>query len=63
MKKEMSIAGRKIGEGYPSFIIAEMSGNHSMSLTRAKKILAAAKSVGADAIKLQTYTPDRKSVV
>ena len=39
------------------FIIAEMSGNHAPILKKAFKIIDAAKS-GANAIKLQTYTPD-----
>lgn len=49
---------RKIGPGQPVFIIAEMSGNHNQSLSRAKKIIDVAAEAGADAIKLQTYTPD-----
>jgi pseudaminic acid synthase len=40
------------------FIIAELSANHNQSLKIAKDTIYAAKEVGADAIKLQTYTPD-----
>ena len=40
------------------FLIAEMSTNHNGKLTTAKKIIELAKKYGADAIKLQTYTPD-----
>jgi len=49
---------RKIGSGNPTFIIAEMSGNHNQEIKRAYKIIDAAAYAGADAIKLQTYTPD-----
>ncbi len=49
---------RKIGLGQPVFIIAEMSGNHHHDFKKALKIIDAAAKAGADAIKLQTYTPD-----
>ena len=58
MKKCIEIAGRKIGEGYPVFIVAELSANHNMDFHRALKIIDAAKEAGADAIKLQTYRAD-----
>ena len=35
-----------------------MSGNHGQSLKKAFKIIDAAKKSGANAIKLQTYTPE-----
>ncbi len=40
------------------FIIAELSANHNGSLDVALETIRAAKRSGADAIKLQTYTPD-----
>jgi pseudaminic acid synthase len=54
----IEIAGRKIGQGCPTYIAAEMSANHQQSFERAAEILKAAKECGADAVKLQTYTPD-----
>jgi len=54
----MQIKGRTIGEGNPSYIIAEMSANHAGSIEMAKEIIHAAKEAGADCIKIQTYTPD-----
>jgi pseudaminic acid synthase len=53
---------RKIGQGQPCFIIAEMSGNHNQNYNKAVDIIKAAAEAGADAIKLQTYTPDTISV-
>ncbi|EAH8202049.1 pseudaminic acid synthase [Campylobacter lari] len=40
------------------FIIAELSANHANDLQTALKTIQAAKKAGADAIKIQTYTPD-----
>lgn len=40
------------------FIIAELSANHGQSIDTAKKSIELAKESGADAIKIQTYTPD-----
>ena len=53
----MKINKRPIGSGYPPYIIAEMSANHLQDYDRAVKIIEVAKAAGADAIKLQTYTP------
>lgn len=58
MDKYIEIAGRKIGENHPVFIIAEMSANHLQDYDRAVETIRKAKWAGADAIKLQTYTPD-----
>ena len=54
----MKILKKNIGENYRPFIVAEMSGNHNQSLSRALKIVDEAANCGADAIKLQTYTAD-----
>ena len=40
------------------FFIAEISANHCGSLKIAKRLIDDAKKYGADAVKLQTYTPD-----
>jgi len=56
--RNVVIAGRGVGEDFPPFIIAEMSGNHNRSLERALEIVDAAAASGAHALKLQTYTAD-----
>ena len=56
--KDVKIGNRLIGEGHPVFIVAELSANHLQDYDTAVKIVKAAKEAGADAIKLQTYTPD-----
>ena len=53
---------RTIGEGYPTFIIAEMSANHMQKYDTAVAIIKAAAKAGVDAIKLQTYTPDSMTI-
>lgn len=54
----ITINNRRIGPGYPVYIIAEMSANHNHDFNTAVRILKEAKKAGADAVKLQTYTPD-----
>lgn len=41
-----------------TYIIAELSANHGGDINIAKKTIKSAKEIGADAIKLQTYTAD-----
>jgi len=58
----MRIENRQIGQGAVPFVIAEMSGNHNQSLERALKIVEAAAKTGAQALKIQTYTPDTMTI-
>jgi pseudaminic acid synthase len=44
------------------FFVAEISANHNGSLLHAKKLIKIAKKYGADAVKLQTYTPDSLTI-
>lgn len=53
----MKINNFEIGKG-KTFIIAELSANHGHDIEIAKETIRAAKRVGVDAIKLQTYTAD-----
>lgn len=54
----ISIAGRPVGPGCAPFVIAELSGNHNGDLSRALRLIDMCAEAGADAVKLQTYTPD-----
>ena len=54
----LHINGRRIGPGQPVYLIAELSANHGHNFDQAVAIIRAAQAAGADAIKLQTYTPD-----
>lgn len=47
-----------VGEGQPCFIVAELSGNHHQKYEEAVELIKQAKKAGADAVKLQTYTPE-----
>jgi pseudaminic acid synthase len=54
----MTMAGRRIGPGFPPFVIAEMSANHNGKLDAALRIIDEARKAGADAVKIQTYLPE-----
>ena len=46
----------------PTFIIAELSANHKGDILIALETIRAAKRAGADAVKIQTYTPDTLTI-
>ena len=56
--KSIKINGRSIGIDFRPYVIAELSANHNGSIKKAFKLIEAAKECGADAVKLQTYTPN-----
>ena len=58
MKQSVTIDGREIGPNAPPYVVAELSANHNGDINRAFQIIEESKKAGADAIKLQTYTPD-----
>jgi len=58
MTAPFAIAGRPIGPGQPVYVIAELSANHHQDYDAAVRLVHAAAEAGADAVKLQTYTPD-----
>lgn len=58
MNPVININNRPIGLVHAPYIIAELSANHNGKLETALRIIEEAKRAGADAVKLQTYTPD-----
>ena len=58
MNKSFRIGSKTISRNSPVFIVAEISANHNQDYNRALEIIHAAGEAGADAVKLQTYTPD-----
>jgi len=59
---KFKIQNKIIGENQPVFIIAELSANHIQNFDLAVKTIEAMKESGADAVKLQTYTPDTMTI-
>lgn len=58
MKKITLKTGRQIGEGEPSYIIAEIGINHNGSIEIAKQLIDEAVAAKADAVKFQKRTPE-----
>lgn len=63
MKKFFKIQNQKIGEKYPTFIIAEIGQTHQGSLNQAIKLIKLAKTNGADAVKFQTHYANEESTL
>ena len=62
MDDYLQINSRRLGPGEPTYLVAEMSANHHQDFRQAVKLIEAAKEAGADAVKLQTYTPDTLTI-
>jgi N-acetylneuraminate synthase len=62
MKTHLTINGRLVGPGEPTYVIAEMSANHNHDFEQSAELIRAAKEAGADAVKVQTYTPDTMTI-
>ncbi|HUT59878.1 MAG TPA: N-acetylneuraminate synthase family protein, partial [Phycisphaerae bacterium] len=51
--RELVIAGRRIADDTPMYVVAEIGHNHNGSVELAKQLIVAAKIAGADAVKFQ----------
>ena len=58
MPREVKIGNRMIGDGHPTYIVAEIGVNHNGDLEIAKKMIDAAVHAGVDAVKFQKRTPE-----
>lgn len=58
MTRETRIGNRLVGDGHPTYIIAEIGINHNGDLETAKRMIDAAVHAGADAVKFQKRTPE-----
>ena len=58
MAREVKIGNRMIGDGHPTYIVAEIGINHNGDLETAKDMILKAKEIGVDAVKLQKRTPE-----
>ena len=59
---DLVISGRPIMPDGPTYVVAEMSANHNQDFQQAVRLVHAAAEAGADAVKLQTYTPDTLTI-
>ena len=57
MRREVRLGSRTVGDGYPTYVIAEIGINHNGDLEIAKRLVDEALHAGADAVKLQKRTP------
>jgi len=58
MAREIKLGNRTVGDGHPTYIIAEIGINHNGDLDIAKQMIDAAVHAGADAVKFQKRTPE-----
>lgn len=58
MKRELQIGTKTVGDGHPTYIIAEIGINHNGRVEIAKELIKAAADAGVDAVKFQKRTPE-----
>lgn len=54
--EKLNLSGRLVGPGEPPYIVAEIGSNHNGDVLLAKRLIDAAKSCGADAVKFQSWS-------
>jgi len=58
MKREIKIGDKLVGDGHPTYVVAEIGINHNGDLNIAKELILAAKDAGVNAVKFQKRTPE-----
>lgn len=58
MKREVRLGDRPVGEGHPTYVVAEIGINHNGDLELAKRLIDASMLAGVDAVKFQKRTPE-----
>jgi len=58
MAKAVKIGDQWVGEGHPTYVVAEIGINHNGDIEVAKRLMDAAKHAGVDAVKFQKRTPE-----
>lgn len=58
MARQIKIGDRLVGDGQPTYVVAEVGINHNGDLSIAKKLIDAARISGVDAVKFQKRTPE-----
>jgi len=58
MAKAVKIGDRWVGDGYPTYVVAEIGINHNGDIEIARQLMDAAKHAGVDAVKFQKRTPE-----
>lgn len=58
MGHEVSLGGRLVGDGHPTYIIGEIGLNHNGDVQIAKQLIDVAAVFGCDAVKFQKRTPE-----
>jgi N-acetylneuraminate synthase len=58
MTRTIQIGDKLVGDGQPTFVIAEIGINHNGDIERAKRLIDAALLAGVDAVKFQKRTPE-----
>ena len=61
-KNKIFIDGEGVGPDNETYIIAEISANHNQDIQEAIDLIHIAKQCGANAVKIQTYTPDTMTI-